>query len=250
MRALHLTRFFCFASLAFAVLCPTAAFAVPVCTTASLSTYLGLDTTGGCTIGDFTFFRFTAPTPTTTGSPTVASNSQIYITPIVTASGAGLSFSATDGENNLFAISSPSGTTAVTYFIDYSVDPAPIILGSDLDIDPPYGNVSVTQTYCTADVLVDGCALGTESQQTVANPSPLSSVISFTNPSSFVDIATSITLSATPGDPAGLDSVNAAVSNSAGGEVGPGGAVPEPSMLPLMPFLLLPLVFLMRRKRA
>lgn len=244
MRAFQLTNFLCFAGIAVAMLFPSTAGAVPVCTASSLSTYISLDASGGCTIGEFTFFRFTAPAPTTTGTPTVATDSQILLTPILTASGAGFSITASSGETNLFSISSPSGTTAITYYVDYSVDPAPIIAGAELNIDPPFGNVSVSQTYCTADVLVDGCELGTESQQTAANPSPLSSVITFPNPSSFVDIDTDISLSATPGNPAGLDAVNALV------EIGSVSAVPEPSMLPLMALVLLPLLFLMRRKRA
>jgi hypothetical protein len=240
MQSFSLTKFFCLAAFVFAVYTPTA-MAIPVCTTSSLSAYIALNTTGGCTVGDLTFLRFTAPTPTITGSPTVASDSQIILTPILTADGGGFAFSASSGDTNLFSISSPSGTTSVTYYINYSVDPAPVVAGSDLTLDPPFGNVSVTQVYCTSDVLVDNCALGVESQQTVTTASTNSS-ITFPDPSSFVDIATDISLSATPGNPAGFDSINASVSTAAVTNV------PEPSSVLMLSAGSLALLSLLRRK--
>lgn len=231
---------FCFAvCLIFAGLYPASAFAdVSSCPTASLQTYLGLDATGGCTVGEFTFFRFTDPSPTTVGSPTVATASEIMVTPIQTASGAGFQFTASTGNTNLFSVTSSSGTTSVTYFIDYSVDPAPVIGGADLSIDPPMGNASVTQYYCASDVLVNNCALGTESQQTVTTSSEVSSII-LPNPSSFVDIATDISLVATPGNPASIDAIDALVNTAA-------TAVPEPALFPLTGCLL-GLLFVGRR---
>jgi hypothetical protein len=242
-RTYRLFKLSLFTSLVFAGLYPATALAVPVCGTATLDTYTNptFDREGGCTIGDFTFFRFTAPTPTTIGSPTVASESQILVTPVLIDNGAGLSFSAMSDGVNLFSVTSPAGTTAVTYFIDYSVDPAPVIGGADLRIDPPAGDASATQIYCTSDVL-STCSVGNESQQTVTNPSPLVSTITFSNPSQFVDIQTEINLSATPGDPASLDSVTADVTTVS-------TTTPEPAayLLTSAPLLLL---FLARRKRA
>jgi hypothetical protein len=240
-RSFHLTRFCFLAGLVFAGLYPTAAVAVPVCTTGSLASYVSLDSGGGCTIGDYTFLRFSDPTPSTKGSPTVASPWEITVTPILTATGAGFSFTASEDSTNLFAISSASGTTAVTYYIDYSVDPAPIVGTADLSIDPPHGNVAVTQMYCAADVLATGCRLGVKSQQTVTVSSPVS-VITFPSPQSFVDIDTDICLSATPGDPASIDAIDSFVNT-------PASAVPEPATLPLTAGLFT-LLFLVRRKRA
>lgn len=224
---------------------PTAALAAPVCTTASLATYISLDISGGCTVGEFTFLRFAYPTPTSTGGAIAATASQIMVTPIPSSNGAGLSFSAwiNGGEVNLFSVSSNSGTASLNYYINYSVDPAPIVYDSLLSIaDPPYGNASVTQTYCTSDVLANGCQFGTESQQTVTTGNP-TSIISFVNPSSLVDVNTDVSLIATPGDPAGFDSLQTAVDVT-----GP-TLTPEPSslMLTSVPVFLL---WCVRRKRA
>lgn len=223
---------------------PSAAMADPACTTASLATYIGLDIQGGCTIGNFTFFRFANPEPTTVGNPTVASASQILVTPILTPTGAGFSFSAmTNGGGNLFSVSSNSGTTSIDYYIDYSVDPAPIVVNSRLSIaDPPFGNAAVTQTYCTSDVLSNGCEFGEKSQQTVTTADP-TSLITFSNPSIFVDINTDISLIATPGDPAGVDQVQAIV------DEGAVTATPEPSAL-MLTSVPLALLWYARRKRA
>jgi hypothetical protein len=222
----------------FAGFYPAAAVAVPVCQTGSLASYVALDAGGGCTIGQLTFLQFNDPSPTTTGSPTVANASQILLTPVQTAAGAaGFAFSASSGETNLFAISSHWGTTAVTYHIDYAVDPAPIIAGSGMSLDPPFGNSSASQLYCIGSSF-PGCPGGQEYPQSVTTASP-TSTITFASPTSFVEIETGISLLATPGHPAGFDSLNAVIDTV---------PTPEPALLPLTACGL-GLLFLARLKR-
>ncbi|MFL6447961.1 MAG: hypothetical protein ACJ746_09775 [Bryobacteraceae bacterium] len=148
----------------------------------------------------------------------VATPSQILVTPISSATTEGFSFSALVDGTNYF--STPSGS--VRYEINYTVDPA--TAGADLDLDPPFGDVRATQSYCLNDVFPN-CVLGAEVAQTVSTanpPSSLSSRIGFPIlPPSLVlvDVRTAITLNG----PAGFDSLNAAFTTI------PVSAVPEPS---------------------
>lgn len=194
-----------------------AASAAP-CVTASLQSYINSDLSGGCTIQD-TFFRFDFVTLIGSGSPVVATASQITVTPIGTSTSEGFSFSAMVNGTNYF--STPSGS--VTYEINYTVDPG--TTGADLDLDPPFGDVRATQSYCLNDVFPT-CAHGQQLAQTVSTanpPSSLSSQIGFPiRPASLalVDVRTVITLNG----PAGFDSLNSIFSTTEASS-----AVPEPS---------------------
>ncbi len=123
------------------------------------------------------------------------------------------------GGTNYF--STPSGS--VTYQINYTVDP--VTTGADLDLDPPFGDVTATQSYCLNDVFPT-CSHGQELAQTVSTANPpnsLSSRIGFSIlPSSLalVDVRTVITLNG----PAGFDSLNSVFTTTT---VTP--TVPEPS---------------------
>jgi len=187
------------------------------CVTGSLQSYIDSDLSGGCTIQD-TFFRFDFVSRVTSGNPVVATASQITVTPISTFTSEGFSFSAMVNGTNYF--STPSGS--VTYEINYTVDPA--TAGADMNLDPPFGDVSATQSYCLNDIL-PSCSHGLELAQTVSThnaPSSLSSRIAFPIPVSslaLVDVGTSITLNG----PAGFDSLNAVF------ETTTAAAVPEPS---------------------
>jgi hypothetical protein len=182
-----------------------AANATPVCVTNTLASYIALDPTGGCTIGDAIFFRFSAPATSVTGNPPVASASQILVTPVLNSIGPGLAFTAVVGGTNLFSIPNPTEADSVTYHIDYTFDPG--VAGDDLSLDPPFGDISATQKYCLYDVFANSCNLGTQAQQTVTTASPFSQ-ITFPIPASFIDVQTDITLNASPGNPAGFDGLN------------------------------------------
>src|SRR3954470_20761204 len=169
------------------------------CVTASLQTYINSDLSGGCSIQD-TFFRFDFTSQVVSGNPVVATPSLITVTPISSAISEGFSFSAMVGGTNYF--STPSGSVA--YGINYTVDPA--TGGADMSLDPPFGDVVATQSYCLNDVFPT-CSLGLPLSQTVTTqnaPASLSSRIGFPIAMSslaLVDVRTLITLNG----PAGFD---------------------------------------------
>jgi hypothetical protein len=186
--------------------------------TASLQSYINSDLSGGCSIQD-TFFRFNFSSQVISGSPVVATASQITVTPIGTSTSEGFSFSATIGEVNYF--STPSGS--VSYQISYTLDPA--TTGADMSLDPPYGDVRATQSYCLNDVFPT-CSLGADLSQTVSTanaPSSLSSHVNFpiaVSSLALVDVNTVITLNG----PAGFDALNAVFDTTT-----QASTVPEPS---------------------
>src|SRR5436305_11719502 len=138
------------------------------CVTASLQTYINSDLNGGCSLQD-KFFRFDFVSEVLSGNPVVATASQITVTPISTSTSEGFGFSAMVDGTNYF--STPSGS--VSYAIDYSVDPA--TAGGDLGLDPPFGDVRATQSYCLTDAF-PSCSLGLALSQTVSNDNPPSSL--------------------------------------------------------------------------
>src|SRR5438270_3658388 len=99
---------------------PAPISAASLCQTGNLSSYISLNTVGGCTIGDVTFFRFDAPTPSVTGGAGFATASDILVTPISSSAGVGFAFSAMSGNNNLFSIPNPTQAESATYYINYS----------------------------------------------------------------------------------------------------------------------------------
>jgi hypothetical protein len=198
---------------------------LPVCQTGSLASYIALDATGGCTVGDYSFFRFAAPSPTVTGNPPVADLSQIQIAPVLGNESVGIHLTATSGGTNLFSTSNPKQSESVTYYINYSLDP-PVLAGGGLSLDPPFGDVVATQRYCLSDVFANGCVLGSQAQQSVTPAHP-SSEVTFPNPALFIDVTTDISLNASPGHPAGFDGLTSVFTVAT-------SPVPEPSGLMLV----------------
>lgn len=187
-----------------ACLCASAsrATAAPLCQSASLADYIGLNSTGGCTFNDLTFFRFAfAPAPVSTGGAALASSRDIFLEPILTGSGAGFSITS-----SFFQLNNPTVAQSVVYGIGYSVDPPPIIVGEELFLDPPFGDVTISQNVCLNDVLANNCAFGVALAQSVTPLSPLST-LQFPFPVPFVDLQLTIALRSTPGNPAGFDAI-------------------------------------------
>lgn len=188
------------------------------CVTGSLQSYINSDLSGGCSIQDV-FFRFNFSSQVLSGNPVVATASEITVTPISTAVSEGFSFSAVVGGVNYF--STPSGS--VSYQLNYTVDPA--TAGADMSLDPPFGDVRATQSYCLNDVF-PSCSLGLDLSQTVSTanaPESLSSHVTFpiaVSSLALVDVNTVITLNG----PAGFDALNAVFDTTA-----QAAAVPEPS---------------------
>jgi hypothetical protein len=175
------------------------ASATPTCVTGSLASYVSLDQAGGCQVGDQTFFRFSFGTAT--GNVSLASASDILVTPFASGGQVGLSFSS-----SYFQLNNPEGQENANYLIGYSVDPPPIIIGQRNRLDPPQGNVQVTQNVCTNDVFANSCEFGVPYSSTVTPTNP-ESFVYFGSPVPFIDVETQIQLEATAGHPAGFDAL-------------------------------------------
>src|SRR5947209_1859645 len=98
----------------------------PACVQASLTSYVNLGA-GGCNVGDLRYFNFVfAVNPNG-----FEASDQILVTPTLAVTSSTLGFSQ---------FTSAGLNTSVTYFINYSVDPPPIMAGERVVLDPPIGN--------------------------------------------------------------------------------------------------------------
>jgi len=127
---------------------------IPQCAPGTLASYQAM--TGDCQIGIELFqgFQF-SPGPTGTGPAPLYKNTDILVTPVSFVDGmsAGFKFSL-DPNSPFFALDAgqfevAEGSTA-TYNIQYQFFFAdPEATAADLGMDPPFGDVSITQDYCT-----------------------------------------------------------------------------------------------------
>jgi hypothetical protein len=110
---------------------------LPSCGSASLATYVtnNVYPAGGCAIGVLDYYNFSY----TMGNGPAATALDVAPT------ASGFNFSLFGGA----PIKAAPGQT-VSFEIDYQIviDPAPIISGGDLRLDPPTGNVIITEYYC------------------------------------------------------------------------------------------------------
>jgi hypothetical protein len=148
---------------------------LPSCATNTLANYITLTanppSTGGCAIGDLDYYDFSYHQ--VSSAPAA---SAIQVTPLAT----GFSFGP---------VSAAPGVT-VQFEIDYDlfIDPAPVITGDKLGIDPPTGNVVVTEYFCNdIDYVYTGsCAFSMQPESlTVGTPGtgyPSSASITFNPP--------------------------------------------------------------------
>lgn len=152
-----------------------AASDLPSCGTASLASYIGSTAfppvTGGCAIGILDYYNFSY----IMGTGPAASALQVSPT------GSGFEFSLASGS----PITAAPGQT-VSFEIDYQIviDPAPIISGGSDNLDPPSGNVSVTEYFCNdISYVPTGFCLGgsTPDSLTVTTADPSKSIV-FPNP--------------------------------------------------------------------
>ena len=118
----------------------------PPCVANTLAAYENSQLGVQCSVGilNFSDFSFSA-----TGSSTdLLTDSEIEVTPVTNGIlGGGFALTAVDPVNAPFAVA--SGQTA-TYVINWRfvIDPGPRGSGADLGLDPPFGDVSITQGYC------------------------------------------------------------------------------------------------------
>jgi hypothetical protein len=116
----------------------------PPCQTATLLSY---ENNGSCELGGgnggilvFSNFTFSS---SSSGSPVILDASQITVTPDPQGLGGGFIF---DG----FNVAPVGPKQTATYDIEYSyfIDAGPVSSGADIGMDPPFGNVSITESIC------------------------------------------------------------------------------------------------------
>ena len=116
---------------------------VSTCGIATLQDYI--NHTSGCEVGGgeggilvFGGFGFS---PAASGGP---SASDITVTPIQIGLGGGFTFG---GFTNFTAAPGQEVIYGINY--SYLIDPGPIAGAADLGMDPPFGNITITQSICT-----------------------------------------------------------------------------------------------------
>lgn len=197
------------------------------CGAATLSTYVNsfpFPASDGCAIGILDYSNFTYHP--LSNAPLA---SQIFITP----QGQGFGFTRTDEHPFVANLGQ-----VVKFEIDYNIliDPAPVIAGAENRLDPPTGNVSVTEFFCNDHqyFFPSSCFGSTPETLKVGTPasgSPLSASIKFQHPAvGFQTVGILFTLDGTKGPSSfdGLDTSTQVLS-----------AAPEPAPAFLVGLLLL-----------
>jgi len=155
---------------------------------------------------------------------------------------------------NISGLSAEAGQS-LTYVIDwfFEIDAGPYAGGASLGMDPPFGDVSITQSYCVDSSMSEytpngfGCFIpGAEfggpplQSLTVTVPNPDASIVFDPVAHNFANVRTVIQLSGgTTG--AGYDMVSGATT------IFPSSAAPEPASVVIIPGALL-MLYLLRRK--
>lgn len=97
-----------------------------------------------CDVGILSYYDFQFQSLMLTASPVDNFNNLIQVSPSVSGSGLFFSSAYVDAAS-MFAA---TGLTSVKYAIQYIVDPAPIIGGEQLSLDPPLGDILITEYVC------------------------------------------------------------------------------------------------------
>ncbi len=191
----------------------------------------------GCSIGilDYSGFTYHA-----------ISNAPAASAITLTPDASGFSFTQTNG----LPFTASAGEI-VQFEIDYNIiiDPAPILAGADNSVDPPTGNVSITEFFCNdSQYVFEGtCLTGIISNPVQAlsvgtiPPLTLSASITFTTPATaFQDVGVLFTLNGTNGPSTfdGLDANSVVV-----------GEVPEPAACFLVGLGLVAASYTLRKRK-
>lgn len=245
----------CSLALAMAALCGGGAYAGnattlgPVCMPGSLQSYIASDAAGGCSIGieEFSGFSFES------SANAAYTAADILLAP---AAVGGFTFTQTSGApcvgSGAPCFQVAAGQIDIyDIFYDFAIDPGPHASTADLGMDPPFGNVTINQFYCSGRGLVLGtvnavptCVTpGQHSAQelTVTDENPPASwntgiVLITPQVDKFADVLTQIILDGTNG-PAGFDSIT-----------GTSNLTPEPSTSLLIGVTLLAAAIANRRR--
>ena len=124
----------------------------PTCVTDTFSAYRQLNGSGGCNSGVLQLLNFDLFTIDASGGLQAASQNlldAISVSPVWNSVAANLQL--TIGGFTPFPV---DAAHSAGYQIRFTVDPAPILLGESMAMDPPFGNVTGAQSYCTDSVFV------------------------------------------------------------------------------------------------
>ncbi|MBL8221164.1 MAG: hypothetical protein JNL62_18160 [Bryobacterales bacterium] len=169
--------------------------AAPVaCPTNTLDYYRSNFTTlSPCTQGDLLFKGFDFAKTTAAGSVTAAN---ISVTP-----------DGVDGFNFFTPLWNGTFPVLERYAIAYIVDPAPILAGDELTLDPPEGGITVSKYTCADDLLVFAninnpatykCLIGnTAPYSLTVTPANLSASLTYPTPATLVSVLLIIELQGT-----------------------------------------------------
>jgi hypothetical protein len=174
-----------------------------------------------CSVGMLNFqgFSFEA-----TGNPSdglfLLGASQILVTPNPAGTlGGGFSFSALDPASAPFAVGM---NQSATYFIDFffELNAGQVASSASLGLDPPFGDVSITQSYCAG--LLDGrdsCSTGFQTLSVgsppcidpINNPNSCTAALSFSpQTQNEANVLTTIILTGSSTEGASFDSISGA----------------------------------------
>ncbi len=162
-----------------------------------------------CTVGAVDIFNFELYTLDPSNNATAASTgllNAILVTP---------SWSSTLGRASILVGGETGGFTGMTvasnetaaWLIRFTVDPPPILGGEDMSLDPPFGNILATQTYCMDGIFsaVGVCSSGSTGAATFGIGTPAS--VTFPTPLMTLDTLTTIRLNPNFDTPSGFDGV-------------------------------------------
>ncbi len=160
----------------------------------SLQSYLDL---GGdsCSVGILNYSHFSFFS-SGTGSPTLLTASDIKLTPLAPMDGLSGGFTIGTVSGSPFSVG--DGQTAEYQIMwTFVIDPGPISTAGNLEMDPPFGDASITQTFCP-DSNFDGtiCYNYPQTLHVYTLPTPhLVDTLTFSTPiENFAQVLTTISL--------------------------------------------------------
>jgi hypothetical protein len=153
---------------------------LPPCVAGSLLSY---QSSSGCVLGGgaggvliFSGFTFSVTNSDPGGNP-VLDASQIELTPDPIGIGGGFIFS---GFQNAPVVAGQNVTYNIDYF--FLIDPGPVLTGDDLEMDPPFGNVVITQSICADSFFASPTDCESNGVQGVSDSAPQTLSVDDTNP--------------------------------------------------------------------
>ena len=178
-----------------------------------------------CTLGAVDVFNFELYTVDAAGTPTVAGSgllNTIFVDPTWSAS-TGIAQVIVAGFTGMVV----DRFTTEAWMIRFTIDPPPVIAGEDMSLDPPFGVIQGSQSYC-ADGLFSAagvCSSGPGGLATFSIGTPAQ--LRFPAPLATLDTLTTIRLNPGRTTPSGFDGVVFDIYTSQ-------GTVPEPGTWLLM----------------